>query len=436
MAMYQPSFVDTTGFTSGITAGINKAMEYRMRQDRLFADSMNELRRSYDTKKMRPGDAPKFLNAFNDHKNALIRYTRVNNSNASADDIYQASQAVEATEANMNDIFSKSNRSFEKLKLFNSANQTMFRNGIEPVGEFKDAFNKLSNTPLDLLADIDIDVDPYSYKTMVNADDLKVIDDRILKNIRTSINSETVLDASGKPVSFSIEVPNPGKAAGTTYNIPWKVEKESRDPLSVISVIENNFMLSGGEKIKNFASSQLNNLVKSLSIDENNPNTTPAQVSEKRMAEAKFAQIKSSFSADVKDIKDVRPSQLYAVERGLLNGSNKRFFYDDKEFKLNMAKIASDFGMDIRSQAFALQMQNAALQANNAANLATMSLLRFSLSGGTAIAPDIIEQLKKMGITLDPAALKIINENKLSGGKKKPDPIAAALEAIKKSKGK
>jgi hypothetical protein len=40
-----------------------------------------------------------------------------------------------------------------------------------------------------------------------------------------------------------------------------------------------------------------------------------------------------------------------------------------------------------------------------------------------------------MGITLDPAALKIINENKLSGGKK-PDKIAAALEAIKKSKGK
>lgn len=154
------------------------------------------------------------------------------------------------------------------------------------------------------------------------------------------------------------------------------------------------------------------------------------------MAEAKFAQIKSSFSTEVKDIKDVRPSQLYAVERGLLNGSNKRFFYDDKEFKLNMAKIASDFGMDMRSQTFAMQMQNAALQATNAANAATMSLLRFSLGGGTTIAPGIIDELKKMGITLDPAALKIINENKLSGGKKKVDPIAAALEAIKRNKGK
>lgn len=435
MAIYQPSFVDTTGFTSGITAGLNKAMEYRMRQDRLFADSMNELRRSYDTKKMRPGDAPIFLNAFNDHKNALITYTRVNNSNASAEQIYSASQAVDETYSRMNDIFSKSNRGFEKLKQLNSASQTMFRNGIEPVGEFKDAFNKLSNTPLELLADADIDIDPYGFKTMVNADDLKVIDDRILKNIQTTINNETVLDASGKPVSFSIEVPNPGKASGTVYNIPWKVEKESRDPMSVVRIIENNFMLSGGEKIKNFASSQLNNLVSSLSIDENNPNTTPAQISEKRMAEAKFSQIKSSFPTEVKDIKDVRPSQLYAVERGLLNGTNKRFFYDDKEFQSVAKRIAIDFGMDARNTALALQMQNAAQQATNAANAATMSLLRFTLGGGTTIAPGIVDELKKMGITLDPAALKIINENKLSGGKKK-DPIAAALEAIKRNKGK
>jgi hypothetical protein len=47
-----------------------------------------------------------------------------------------------------------------------------------------------------------------------------------------------------------------------------------------------------------------------------------------------------------------------------------------------------------------------------------MSLLRFALGGGTTIAPDIIDQLKNYGIKLDPAALKIINEKKLTGGKK------------------
>lgn len=414
MAIYQPSFVDTTGFTSGITAGINRAMEYRMRQDRLFADSMNELRRSYDTKKMRPGDDTRFLKAFSDHKNALITYTRINNSNASTENIYAASQAVEETYSRMNDIASKSSKLFEKLKQFDSASKTMFRGNIEPVGEFKDAYNKLSNTPLELLTEEDMDIDPYGFKTMVNADDLKVIDDRILKNIQTTINNETVLDASGNPVSFSIEVPNPGKAAGTVYNIPWKVEKESRDPMSVVNVVETNFMLSGGEKIKNFASSQLNNLVSSLSIDENNPNTTPAQVSEKRMAEAKFSKIKSSFPTQVKDIKDVRPSQLYAVERGLLNGTNKRFFYDDKEFQSIAKTIAIDFGMDARNTALAMQMQNAAQQATNAANAATMSLLRFALGGGTTIVPGLIQELQNKGITLDLNNLGIINKKKLA----------------------
>lgn len=428
--MYQPSFVDTTGFTSGITAGLNKAMEYRMRQDRLFADSMNDLRRSYDTKKMRPGDAPIFLNAFNDHKNALITYTRVNNSNASAEQIYAASQAVDETYSRMNDIFSKSNRGFEKLKQLNSASQTMFRNGIEPVGEFKDVFNKLSNTPLELLADADIDIDPYGFKTMVNADDLKDIDAVILKNIPVSKSSEAVIDASGKPVSFSISVPNVGKAAGKTYNVPYIAEKEKRDPLSVINVIESNFMLAGGEKVKNYASSQLNNLAKSISIDENNPNTTPAQVSEKRMAEAKLGQIKASFP-NVKDIKDVLPSQVYAVERGLLNGAIKRFYYDDKEVKTTMAKIAADFGMDMRSQAFSMQMQNAALQATNSANAATMNMLRFALGGGTTIAPGLIEELQNKGITLDLNNLGIINKKKLSSGKK-PGSVLELLEALKK----
>jgi hypothetical protein len=76
-------------------------------------------------------------------------------------------------------------------------------------------------------------------------------------------------------------------------------------------------------------------------------------------------------------------------------------------------------------------VQNAALQANSAANSATMSLLRFALGGGTTIAPDIIDQLKNYGITLDPAALKIINQNKLSGGKK-PNAILDALRALQK----
>jgi hypothetical protein len=90
--------------------------------------------------------------------------------------------------------------------------------------------------------------------------------------------------------------------------------------------------------------------------------------------------------------------------------------------------------MDMRNASFAMAMQNAALQATTSANSATMSLLRFALGGGTTIAPGIIDELKNMGITLDPAALKIINEKKLTGGKKS-DPIAEALIKLKNRKG-
>jgi hypothetical protein len=417
MAMYQPSFVDTTGFTSGITAGINRAMDYRMRQDRLFASSMDDLRRSYDTKKMRTGDVTKFLGAFDQHKNALISYTRVNNSNASADQIYQASQAVENSRMNMDNIFSKSSEVFGKLKLFNSASQSMFKNGIEPVGEFKDAFNKLSNVDLDLITDNDININPFDYKTLANADDLKDIDATILKNITFSQKDEAVVDGNGVPVSFKIEAPSVGKTQGKVYNIPWMAKKEKRDPDAVSIAIQSNFNLPGGEKIKNYASNQINNLAKSLSIDETNPNTTPAQISEKRMAEATFGKIKASFPT-IKEVKDILPSQIYAVERGLLEGKIKGFYYNDDEFKLVMQRMGADFGMDMRSATAALAVQNAALQANSQANSATMSLLRFALGGGTTIAPDIIDQLKNYGIKLDPAALKIINEKKLTGGKK------------------
>ncbi len=424
--MYQPSFVDTTGFTSGITAGINRAMEYRLRQDRLFANSMDDLRRSYDTKRMRTGDVPRFLRAFDEHKNSLIAYTRVNNSNASADEIYQASQAVENSRMNMDSVFSKSSEVFGKLKLFNSASQSMFKNGIEPVGEFKDAFNKLSNVDLDLITDNDININPFEYKTLANADDLKDIDATILKNITFSQKDEAVLDGNGNAVSFSIQVPSPGKTPGKTYNIPWMAKKEKRDPNSVATAIQSNFNLPGGEKIKNYASNQINNLAKSLSIDETNPNTTPAQVSEKRMAEATFGKIKASFPS-IKDVKDILPSQIYAVERGLLEGRIKGFYYNDDEFKLAMQRVGADFGMDMRNASAAMAIQNAALQANSQANAATMSLLRFALGGGTTIAPDVIDLLKNKGITLDLKALGIINEKKLTGNKKS----SAVLDLLK-----
>jgi hypothetical protein len=433
MAMYQPSFVDTTGYVSGITAGINKAMEYRMKQDKLFSDSMEDLKKSYDTKKMRTKDVPLFINAFEGYRSSLLNYTRVNNSNASAADINAASMITEQAKSRMDEVFGKSSSAFEKTKLFSSAAQSMFKNGIEPVMEFKDAFNKLSNTDLELLSNSDIDVDPFGFKTMLTIDDLKSIDDRILKNIPMTETDEKVVDANGVPVTFKINVPNPGKAQGDIYNIPWLAKKEKRDPSVVSNTIDAMFKLPDGEKFKNYASTQINNLAKALSIDEKNPNTTPAQISEKRMAEGKFGQIKSIFT-NIKDVKDILPSQIYAIDRGLLAGKIKGFYYDDKEFKLNMAKIASDFGMDMRSASAAMAMQNAALQANSQANAATMSLLRFALGGGTTIAPDIIDQLKNYGITLDPAALKIINENKLNGGKK-VDAIAEALRNLKNKKG-
>jgi hypothetical protein len=391
---------------------------------------MDDLRRSYDTKKMRTGDVTKFLGAFDQHKNALIAYTRVNNSNASADEIYQASQAVENSRMNMDNIFSKSSEVFGKLKLFNSASQSMFKNGIEPVGEFKDAFNKLSNVDLDLITDNDININPFDYKTLANADDLKDIDATILKNITFSQKDEAVVDGNGVPVSLKIEAPSVGKTQGKVYNIPWMAKKEKRDPDAVSIAIQSNFNLPGGEKIKNYASNQINNLAKSLSIDENNPNTTPAQISEKRMAEATFGKIKASFPT-IKEVKDILPSQIYAVERGLLEGKIKGFYYNDDEFKLVMQRMGADFGMDMRSATAALAVQNAALQANSQANSATMSLLRFALGGGTTIAPDIIDQLKNYGITLDPAALKIINEKKLTGGKKS-NAVLDALRALQK----
>jgi hypothetical protein len=89
----------------------------------------------------------------------------------------------------------------------------------------------------------------------------------------------------------------------------------------------------------------------------------------------------------------------------------------------------------MRSNAAVMAMQNASLQATNAANSATMRLLTFALGGGTTIAPEIIDLLKNKGITLNLENLGIINKKKLTGGKT-VDPITEALNALKKKKGK
>lgn len=109
MAQYQPSYVDTSGFSKSISDAAYKAQLLAMKQQEAMNRAIDNQFKMYSGK-LRKQDSAKFDSYFNEYSNALKTYQRYNRGLGRSSDMMAASELVNEKKQAMLDFIDRSTK--------------------------------------------------------------------------------------------------------------------------------------------------------------------------------------------------------------------------------------------------------------------------------------------------------------------------------------
>ena len=107
MPKYTPSFVDVSRFSKALTAQLNRNAQLNLRREQVVDNSINQYLRTY-TGKVRQVDLPKFLEKFDNYRNAAKGYMNFNRSGVAGAELPASSMTKEAAYQDMAQFAEKS----------------------------------------------------------------------------------------------------------------------------------------------------------------------------------------------------------------------------------------------------------------------------------------------------------------------------------------
>jgi hypothetical protein len=149
MATYRPSFVDVSGLTQGITRGLEMATMEKKRQDALAEQSVDEYLKNYRPDKLRDNDIGAFTGAFNDYKQAALRYSRMNRGGAKPEEIALAKSMMDKSLGNLNNLYTNSASSANKLAEYADYIKKARMSGLDIPKDVTDNYGMLLSTSID-----------------------------------------------------------------------------------------------------------------------------------------------------------------------------------------------------------------------------------------------------------------------------------------------
>jgi hypothetical protein len=151
MATYRPSFVDVSGLTEGISRGLEMAAMEKKRQDSLAEQSVDEYLKNYRPDKLRDNDIGVFTGAFNDYKQAALRYSRMNRGGAKPQEIAFAKAIMDKSLNNLNSLYTNSASSANKLAEYADYIKKARMSGLDIPQEVTANYNMLLSNSIDKL---------------------------------------------------------------------------------------------------------------------------------------------------------------------------------------------------------------------------------------------------------------------------------------------
>ena len=229
MAQYTPSFVDTSGFTNAINEGILQVAQIHQKQDQLVQAQIDDFKKNYNPNKLRDDDLPVFTNAFNNYKNAALRYSRLNRAGAKPEEIALANSLKDKALNEMNSLYSNSVKASRHLDEYSKAIETAKMKGYAIPTKLNDTYMTLANNGIDKI-DVEKIPSAWSFDFTPKEIDLKKLTD--------------YMDAAGGHLKEKGTEYTQGRLIGKTASgQPLYAEKAvtiaSRNPNIVTQAIDN-----------------------------------------------------------------------------------------------------------------------------------------------------------------------------------------------------
>lgn len=275
MAQYTPSFVNLSGASQTLGNAFVQAAQMKYKQDQIVQSQLDDFEKNYNTEKLRDQDLPVFTSAFNNYKEAALRYSRLNRGGAKPEEIAAASSLKDRALNEMNSIYSKSASANQLLKERADYRRLMAQKGYTTTDDVNNEIMQLSTSPV---TDLDLKkfTSPYDKPIYANDKDYQFLYGS-LKTARTI--QDNVEDATK---SQEIDIKGYGKV-----KIPYMVSTTGSDINDVIALTAN--ALKARPALNNTAIKEYTDFVQKLAIPETE--TDPVLASEREIAKKKYNDI-------------------------------------------------------------------------------------------------------------------------------------------------
>lgn len=226
MATYRPSFVDVSGFTAGLSRGLEMEAQRKRQEDALAEQRVDEFLKTYRPDKLRDSDIGEFTNAYNNYKQAALQYSRMNRSGAKSEQLALANKAMNDALAGLNSVYGNSVKTANKMAEYADAIKIGRAKGLSIPQEMLTISGALASQPISKL---NIDNVPSAYAFKLLSEDVDY--QKLYKDMDTlgaKATQQTQYLVSDKPAySFM------GKPIMTRE----KITTETRNPATIAKAL-------------------------------------------------------------------------------------------------------------------------------------------------------------------------------------------------------
>jgi hypothetical protein len=226
MATYRPSFVDISGFTAGLSRGLEMEAQRKRQEDALAEQRVDEFLKTYRPDKLRDSDIGEFTNAYNNYKQAALQYSRMNRSGAKSEQLALANKAMNDALAGLNSVYGNSVKTANKMAEYADAIKIGRAKGLSIPREMLAISGALSSQPISKL---NIDNVPSAYAFKLLSEDVDY--QKLYKDM------DTLGAKATQQVQF-LEGTQPAYTfMGQPIKTREKITTETRNPATIVKAL-------------------------------------------------------------------------------------------------------------------------------------------------------------------------------------------------------
>lgn len=184
--------VDFSGVGNAIAGAIQQSAEIRRREDALAEQRVDEFQKNYNPSKLRGQDLPVFTTAFENYKQAALKYSRLNRGGAKPAEIALANEIKDRALNEMNNIYQKSASVNEKQAEYAEYIKNARLKGYSIPDNVNNTYNSLSSSDV---FGLDVDKIPSAWSNPMVASEVDF--DKLNKYIDGAVGKQ-----QGKNITY------------------------------------------------------------------------------------------------------------------------------------------------------------------------------------------------------------------------------------------